>query len=183
VTDLYGDAVSSWASNNTPVMTIQNVGAATPGLASAVSAGTAQAQATIDGSRVSNPWTVTVSPVPLTLTGITLATTGGATGIFLGQTNQLIATCLYSDGSTTTCNTTDSDGNVASSYASSSTGHATVNTTSGLVTGVGAGSTNLTAQAGTFTSPNLPLMVSLVPSGPYTITVSGNVRFTGQVSF
>ena len=183
VTDLYGDAVSSWSSSNTPVMTIENAGAATPGLASALTTGTAQAQATIDGSTVSSPWTVTISPVPVTLTGITLATTGGVTGIFQGQTNQLIATCLYSDGSTTTCNTTDSHGNVAGSYASSATGHATVNAITGLVTGVGAGTTNLTAQAGTFTSPNLPLMVALVPSGTYTITISGGVRFTGKVSF
>ncbi len=183
VTDLYGDAVSSWSSSNTPVMTIENAGAATPGLASALTTGTAQAQATIDGSTVSSPWTVTISPVPVTLTGITLATTGGVTGIFQGQTNQLIATCLYSDGSTTTCNTTDSHGNAAGSYASSATGHATVNAITGLVTGVGAGTTNLTAQAGTFTSPNLPLMVALVPSGTYTITISGGVRFTGKVSF
>ena len=183
VTDLYGDAVSSWASNNTPVMTIENVGAGAPGLATAVAPGTAQAQATIDGSRVSSPWTVTISPVPVTLTGITLATTGGVTGIFLGQTNQLLATCLYSDGSSTTCNTTDSHGNVAGSYASSATSHATVNAATGLVTGVGAGTANLTAQAGSITSPNLPLMVALVPSGTYTITVSGGVRFTGKVSF
>jgi Chitobiase/beta-hexosaminidase C-terminal domain len=183
VTDLYGDAVSGWASNNTALMTIENVGAATPGLATAVGAGTAQAQATIDGSWLSNPWIVTISPVPVSLTGLTLATTGGVTGILLGQTNQLVATCLYSDGTTTTCNTTDSHGNVASSYASSATAHATVNATTGLVTGVGAGNTNLTAQAGSFTSPTLPVMVALVPSGTYTITISGNVRVTGQVSF
>ena len=34
----------------------------------------------------------------------------------MGYTNQLVATCAYSDGSTTNCTTTDSHGNVAGSY-------------------------------------------------------------------
>ena len=115
---------------------------------------------------MSSPWIVTVSPVPVTLTGITLATTAGVTGIFQGQTNQLIATCLYSDGSTTSCNTTDSHGNVAGSYTSSAPGHATVNAITGLVTGVGAGTTNLTAQAGTFTTPICRSWWRWCPRGP-----------------
>jgi TPP-dependent trihydroxycyclohexane-1,2-dione (THcHDO) dehydratase len=101
----------------------------------------------------------------------------------VGFTNQLIATCTYSDSSTTNCTTTDAHGNVASTYASSNTGHATVGTSTGLVTAVGAGSTNLTAQAGTFTSPNLPLAVLAIPSGTYTITITGPVTFSGTVSF
>ena len=183
VTDLYGDAVSRWVSSQPSVMSIGNVGTSTPGLATAITAGSANAQATIDGSLMSNPWTVTVSSPTVNLTGITLATTGGVTGVFVGQTNQILATCLYSDGSTTHCNATDSHGNKAVNFASSATTAATVNATTGIVTGIGAGSTNLTAQAGSFTSPNLPLTIALVPTGTYTITISGQVRFTGKVSF
>jgi hypothetical protein len=114
---------------------------------------------------------------------LSLATTGGVTGLFIGSTNQLIATCVYSDGSTTNCTTTDSHGNIASAYTSSSTSHATVNATTGLVSAVAAGTTNLAASAGGFTSPNLPLTVLAVPTGVYTITISGPVKFSGTVKF
>jgi uncharacterized protein YjdB len=101
----------------------------------------------------------------------------------VGHTNQLIATCLYSDGSTTNCTTTDTHGNVAGSYASSNSAHATVGASTGLVTGVAAGATNLTATAGGHTSSALPLTVLAVPTGIYTITITGPVTFSGTVSF
>jgi hypothetical protein len=182
VADIYGNAVTSWTSSNTGSVTIGAVGSANPGLASAVAAGTPYIKAYV-GTVGLNQWDLTVSAPTVTLTGVSLATTGGVTGLFVGSTNQLIATCSYSDSSTTNCTTTDSHGNVAGTYASSSTGHATVNATTGLVTGVAAGTTNLTAHAGTFTSPNLPLTVVAVPSGVYQITISGPVSFSGTVKF
>ena len=130
-----------------------------------------------------NEWVLTISAPAVSLTGVSLATTGGVTGLFVGHTNQLVATCAYSDGSTTNCTTTDIHGNVAGSYSSSSSAHATVGASTGLVTGVAAGTTNLTAQAGSFTSAALPLTVLAIPSGVYVITLSGPVIFSGPVRF
>jgi hypothetical protein len=48
---------------------------------------------------------------------------------------------------------------------------------------VAAGTTNLTAQAGSFTSPTLALTVLALPRGIYTITISGPVKLSGTVSF
>ncbi len=180
--DTYGDAVTVWSSSNTALATIGAVGSASPGLVTAVAAGALTIQATI-GSAVTPAFGLTISSPTVTLAGLYLATTGGVTGLFVGSTTNLIATCTYSDGSNTNCTSTDSHGNVASSYASSSTGHATVNATTGLVTGVAAGTTNLTAHAGSFTSPNLGLMVVGVPSGVYSITIIGPVQFSGTVKF
>jgi hypothetical protein len=182
VADMYGNAVTSWTSSNTASVTIGQVGGANPGLATAVGVGTPYILAHV-GSVALSQWDLTVTLPPVSLTGVSLATTGGVTGLFVGQTNQLVATCTYSDGSTTNCTTTDSHGNVAGSYSSSSTSHATVGASTGLVTAVAAGTTNLTAQAGSFTSSALPLTVLAVPTGIYTITISGPVKFSGTVSF
>jgi hypothetical protein len=72
---------------------------------------------------------------------------------------------------------------VAGSYTSSSSSHATVGASTGLVTAVGAGTTNLTAQVGSFTSSALALSVLPVPTGVYIITISGPVKFSGTVRF
>jgi hypothetical protein len=182
VADMYGNAVTSWTSSNTASVTIGAVGSANPGLATAVGTGTPYIKAYV-GSVGLNQWDLTVTAPAVSLTGVSLATTGGVTGLFVGYTNQLVATCAYSDGSTTNCTTTDSHGNVAGSYSSSSSTHATVGASTGLVTGVAAGTTNLTAHAGSFTSAALPLTVLAMPSGVYIITLSGPVIFSGAVRF
>ncbi|MGB8534814.1 MAG: hypothetical protein WCD57_00250 [Acidobacteriaceae bacterium] len=183
VADIYGDAVSSWSSSDPTKATVENVGAASPGLVTSVSAGTPSITAVISTGLNSTAFPITVTNPSVTLTGITLATTGGVTGLFVGSTNQLKATCSYSDGSSDDCTTSDAHGNLAHSYLSSAPGHATVNTTSGLVTGVAPGSTTFTAVAGSFTSNPLPLAVFPVLSGIYTITVRGPVKFSGTVRF
>jgi hypothetical protein len=182
VADIYGNAVTSWTSSNTAAVTIGQVGSAHPGLATAVGVGTPYIKAYV-GSVALNQWDLTVTAPTVSLTGVSVATAGGVTGLFIGHTNQLAATCMYSDGSSTNCTTTDSHGNVASNYASSNTSQATVGSATGLVTGVAAGTTNLTAQAGSFTSPAVPLTVLAMPSGVYVITISGPVAFAGTVSF
>ena len=182
VTDMYGNAVTSWTSSNTASVTIGAVGSANPGLATAVGTGTPYMKAYV-GSVGLNQWDLTVTAPAVSLTGVSLATTGGVTGLFVGYTNQLVATCAYSDGSTTNCTTTDSHGNVGGSYSSSSSAHATVGASTGLVSGVAAGTTNLTAHAGSFSSAALPLTVLALPSGVYIITLSGPVIFSGAVRF
>jgi uncharacterized protein YjdB len=182
VPDIYGDGVTQWSSSNTSEVTVGAIGSANPGLATAVAAGTPYIHAVV-GSVNLNQWDLTITNPVVSLTGVSVGTAGGVTGLFVGHTNQLIATCTYSDGSTTNCTTTDSHGNVAGTYTSSNTAAATVGSASGLVTGVAAGTTNLTATAGSISSPAVPLTVLAMPSGIYVITVSGPVLFSGAVSF
>jgi hypothetical protein len=177
VTDVYGDAVTAWGSSATGVMTMSS-----SGLATGKAAGSANATAMVNGSVNATPLGVTVTAPIVSLTGITLSSTGGVTGLFVGSTNQLKATCSYSDGTTTNCTTMDSHGNQAGTWVSATPSHATVSG-SGLVTGLSPGATSLTAKAGNFTSPALPLTVITLPSGVFTITVSGPVKFSGTVKF
>ncbi len=183
VADIYGDAVSAWVSSDPTKATVNNVGASNPGLVTAVAAGTPSITAKIGTSITSSAYPITVNNPPVTLTGVSLSLTGGITGLFVGATNQLKATCTYSDGSSDDCTTTDAHGNLAHNYVSDTPAHATVNATSGLVTGVALGTTTFTAVAGSFTSNALPLNVFPVLSGIYTITVSGPVKFSGTVRF
>jgi uncharacterized protein YjdB len=183
VADVFGDAVSAWLTSDPTKATVNNVGATNPGLVTAVAPGTPSITATIGVGTTSSPYPITVSSPAVTFTGISLSLTGGVTGLFVGATNQLKATCSYSDGSSDDCTATDAHGNLAHSYLSSAPTHATVNATTGMVTGVAPGSTTFTAVAGSFTSNPLPLAVFPVLSGIYTITVSGPVKFSGTVRF
>jgi uncharacterized protein YjdB len=182
VADIYGDAVSAWVSSDPTKATVNNVGTSNPGLVTAVAAGTPSMTAKI-GSLTSSAYPITVNNPPVTLTGVSLSLTGGVTVLFVGATNQLKATCTYSDGSSDDCTTTDVHGNLAHNYLSTSPAHATVNATSGLVTGVTLGTTTFTAVAGSFTSNALPLNVFPVLSGIYVITVGGPVKFSGTARF
>jgi hypothetical protein len=114
---------------------------------------------------------------------VSVATTGGVTALLVGSTNQLKATCTYSDGSSDNCTTTDVHGNQANTWTSTVPGHASVNPASGLATGVAPGTTTFTAKAGTLTSPAIPLSVMAIPSGVYSITITGPVTITGTVQF
>ena len=178
VADIYGDAVTSWASSDVTKATVN-----TSGLVTAVAAGTPGITAVINGGPSSTSYSITITNPPVALTGVSLSTAGGVTGLFVGSTNQLKATCAYSDGSSDDCTTTDAHGNTAGSYTSSSSSHATVGASTGLVSGIAAGTTNLSATAGSFSSPNLPLTVLAVPTGIYSITIKGPVTFSGTVHF
>ncbi len=115
------------------------------GLATAAAVGTATVTATVTGGVVTSPgFGLTVNAPPLTLSSITVATTGGVTSITAPATNQLLTTCHYNDGTATSCNAMDSHGNAVTSAASSAPAIATVTSPGSLVTGVAAGSTNLT---------------------------------------
>jgi len=183
VADINGDAVSAWLTSDATKATVGDVGSAHPGLVTAVAAGTPSITAVINNAMNSTAFPITVTNPVVTLTGVSLSLTGGVTGLFVGATNQLKATCTYSDGSHDDCTTTDVHGNLAHNYASTTPAHATVNATSGLVTGVAPGATTFTAVAGSFTSNALPLDVFPVLSGVYTITVSGPVILSGTVQF
>ena len=182
--DTHGNQVTAWSSSNTAVVTVNS-----GGLATAVAAGTANIQATVTGGKVSSVWTLTVSASPVTLSSVSLATTGGVSSITVGATNQLIATCHYSDGSTTSCNSVDAHGNSVSSWTSSAPAVATVNA-GGLVTAVAVGSTNLSATVAGSTTTNLlsvsvapPALISAYLSTPgsvNTLTVGQTLQFSAK---
>src|SRR3972149_6939660 len=86
--------------------------------------------------------TITVSPV--------------STSVNVNSTTQLTATCKDQNGNTMTCPTL--------TWTSSDPSKATVNS-SGLVTGVLSGLTNVTARSGSITSNSSTVTVSTTPSG------------------
>ena len=181
VADIYGNAVSSWTTSDAAEVTVGAAGSANAGLATGVAIGNPQVQATI-GSTHSSPFGLTINAAAVTLTNVSITATSGVTGIATGGTNQLRAICTYSDGSTTSCNTTDSHGNFVTAWTSSNSSIATVSA-AGLVSGVAAGLATFTATAGGHTSAGLPLTVSVIPTGAYTITIRGPVTITGMVHF
>jgi Chitobiase/beta-hexosaminidase C-terminal domain len=139
-TDAFGNAVSSWNSSNAAV----SISAS--GLATGVSIGSANLTATVAGLTTPN-WAMAVTSNPISLSSVSLATTGGVSTLAPGGVNQLLATCTYSDSSTTSCGTTDSHGNVVNLWTTTAPSVATVNS-SGVVTGAAAGGTSLTATVG-----------------------------------
>ena len=178
VPDIYGNGATNWGPSNPAVALVSSSGFVT-----AVGAGSVSINAMINGTLPATAFALTVNAAAVTLTGISLATTNGVTGLPVGGTNALIATCLYSDGSSTLCNSVDSHGNQAGSFTSTNPAHATVNATTGLVTGVASGATTFTAIAGGFTSPAIPLTVVAPTTSQYTITITGPVKFSGNFSF
>jgi hypothetical protein len=65
-TDIYGNTVTAFVSSNSAVLTVNNIGAANPGLATGISPGFASVIATISGGpAVTSPWVMTVSGTPL----------------------------------------------------------------------------------------------------------------------
>lgn len=94
-----------------------------------------------------------------TVTSVTLATTNSATALHVGATNQASATCHYNDGSSDNC--------VASSHAvtwASGTPATATISSSGLITAVANGTTNLSATSASITSAAVPLTVSTLTS-------------------
>jgi hypothetical protein len=135
--DSHGSVVTAWSTSNTAVLTVSG------GVATGVGQGSSNAGATVTGGVVASPASISVTGyTTLTITSVSLATTGGASSIAVGTTNQLVVTCTYSDGTTTNCATTDIHGNGVTGFTSSAPTIATVNA-NGLVTPVTAGSTRL----------------------------------------
>jgi uncharacterized protein YjdB len=118
----------TWTSSATTVATITSAGVAT-----GVAAGSSTITAALSG--VTGTAALTVSASAPTVTAV--AVTPAAPSITAGATQQFTATATYSDGTT---------GNVTTSatWTSSQTSVATINT-SGLATGVAAGSSTITA--------------------------------------
>jgi len=144
--DSNGNTISgitfTWASSATSVASINT----SSGLANAVSAGTAQITATAQG--VTSPAnTLTVIPV---LTSISVSPASPT--VTVGGSQQFTATAK------------DSNGNIMSgitfTWASSATGVASINTSSGLASAISAGTTQISASAQGVTGPADTLTVT-----------------------
>ena len=163
-----------WASSASQVATVD-----ASGKVSGISAGTATVSGTVEGKTASSAITVTVVPVAA------VAVTPSSASLDVGASTSFNAT------------TTDANGNTLTgrpiTWASANTSIATVSS-AGLVTGVGAGTTNITATAegktGTAqvvvkaTTPPPPIPVASVAVNPGTaalnigasVTLSATVR-------
>ncbi len=134
------------------------------------------------GSETSAVATLTVNAAA-TLQSI--AVTPSSPSITVGGTQQFTATGTYSDNSTKNITT-------SVTWASTNTGFATINASTGLATGVAAGTTQITASQGAVVSPNDPLTVNAVvvslksiavtPSSP-SINVGGTQQFTATGTY
>lgn len=138
----------TWTSSATTVLDIGN----TTGLATSVSAGTADVVATAPGGTIQGAATATVTPAPTTL--LVIAVTPTSPALVRGGTQQLTATGTWSDGTTT-------DVTATSNWSTSDAAVASIDLT-GLVTAQGGGTATITAATGTL-------------SGTATVTVAPHI--------
>ncbi len=132
-------SVTAWSSSKPAVFTV-NV----TGVVNGVGQGVANVSAAMTGGVAASPAGISVTGyTTLTIASVSLALTGGGASVSTGATNQLIATCKYSDGSTTHCTSTDIHGNGGVAFTTSAPAIATASAT-GLVTGVAAGNVTFT---------------------------------------
>ena len=164
----------TWASATQSVATI----GANTGLASGVGAGTSQIMATL-GSVASPPDTLTVTAATL----VSIAVTPSAPTIAKGATQQFTATGSYSDNSQQNITSTVT-------WASATPSVATIGANTGLASGVGAGTSQITATLGSVASPPDTLTVTaatlvsiaVTPSAP-TIAKGATQQFTATGSY
>ena len=149
----------TWASSNTGIATVSSSGVVT-----GVAAGSATITATSEGK--SGTASVTVTPVPVASVSVAPTTAS----VIVGQTVQLTATTRDANNNVLTGRTV--------TWASSNTGIATVSS-SGVVTGVAAGSATITAtsegKSGTAT-----VTVTLAPVATVTVTPASASVGVGQ---
>lgn len=126
--DLTGTA--AWNSSNT------NVASVSAGLASGLTAGTVTISATFGSVTGSTTLTVTVSPPTL----LSISVTPANPSVAIGQNQQFVATGQYSDGST-------QDLTTSVTWNSSQPSVAGI-TAAGVASGLGGGSTNISAVLG-----------------------------------
>jgi hypothetical protein len=154
---------SAWASTVTPVATIN----ASSGLEQSVSPGTTSITATVGSVSGSTTLTVT-APV-----GQSIAITPNKVAVSVGASQHLSAVLTYSDGTT-------ADVTSQASWTSSATPVATVVSTSGVVTGVSAGSAMITATVGSINSTSTVSVVTATWTATGSMTL-GHERHTATL--
>jgi len=156
--DQNGNAIAAtitWSSNATGVAAVSNTGLVT---------GVAAGSAVITAAAGSVNATVTITVTPQLLTTITVS---GGTTVQAGQTLQLIAAAKDQNGKAMSAVFT---------WASDATGVATVSA-SGLVTGVAAGTANITAASGGINAI-APITVTATPAFPASASVNATTSNT-----
>jgi hypothetical protein len=182
--DANGSQITAWGSSNSTILAVGLVSSGSPGVASGVTAGSASATATATGGKICTPYAFTVTAPTLTGVAISLQNPPGGTSITIGTPVQACGTISYTGiPSTLECgNSADIYGTTLGTWTSSVPANATIST-SGLVTGVAAGSTNVgvsaTLNATTVTSSPLSLTIHS-PNLNVTITIDG-VTYSGTV--
>jgi hypothetical protein len=136
-----------------------------------------------EGSMTSGAATLTVTAAGVTLKSI--AVTPASPSIVAGNTQQFTATGTYSDNSTKNITT-------GVTWKSSNTAFATISSTSGLATGVAAGTAQITATQGGIVSSNDPLTVTaatvtlksiaVTPASP-SIGIGNTLQFTATGTY
>jgi len=169
---------ASWTSSSTATATVQTSGQASPGLATGVTAGTTNITATV--ASVSGSTTLTV----LGLTSLVVSPTTGS--IQQNGTVQLSANATYSNGS-------GSDVTSLATWVSSNTAVAIVQTSGqtapGLVTGVGGGTSTITAtydgktSSATFTVSSAVLKSISVSPSSVTVGVGTTQQFSATATY
>jgi uncharacterized protein YjdB len=178
-TATYGDGTtrvvtteSAWVSGNT---TIATVGAAT-GLARGVTLGTTTMTATFGGKSGVSNLTVTAP----TLVSISIAPL--APSVQIGATRQMFVTARYSDASVVNVSNT-------STYVSATPSVATVGASTGMVSGVSAGSSLVTATFGgmtastTVTVPAATITAIAVTPAASSVAVGATRQFTATATY
>ncbi|WP_426177012.1 ice-binding family protein [Massilia sp. TWR1-2-2] len=166
-------ALSTFRSATTTVATIDAVTGRALGLA----AGTSVISAT--SGALSGSTTLTVNPVTL----VSLALTPQAPVLQIGAVRQLTATATFSNGTT-------ADVTSATSFTSSFAGNASVGLANGLVTGVAAGSSVVTAsyngQSATTTATviaNVALTRIVVTPASANVALTGTQQYTATATY
>lgn len=140
-----------WQKNSTNISGATSASYTTP--ATVIGDNSAKFTVTVSnslGSVTSSAATLTVNAA---VTLVSIAVTPASPTIAAGTTQQFTATGTYSDTSTKNITTTVT-------WASSSTGVATIGANTGLATGVSAGTTQISASLNGVVSPNDPLTVT-----------------------
>ena len=164
----------SWVSDNTAIASID-----ANGIATGVAAGTANITASLDGITSSS---VSLPVVAATPTLSSIAVTPLSTSILaIDGTQQFDAVGTYADGTT-------ADISNQVTWNSDTTATATISST-GLASGVAAGTANISATLDGVTSPNVLLTVEAVtsiavaPSSPANLAVGSAQQFTATATF
>lgn len=160
-------AVSSWNTSNPAIATVSSTG-----VVSGVATGTASIWAVAGGITGSS---VSVTVVTVTLTGLNIATTGGLASFNVGATNQILATCVYSNGTFDSCNTPDSSGNSVTGWTSINNSIISING-SGLITALSPGTSSIGAYIGGSTSTTSQLGVTNEDLGNAQVTYTGSIN-------
>lgn len=190
-TDAYGNAVTAWGTISGSAISIGAAGAGSlcsgsgqgAGCVEGVAAGSASATATVTGGHSCTSYPFTVTAVTPTLNGATMVVqSGGSTVYVAGQ----VTMCVDLGYITPTENTqqcgngTDAYGTVVSGFASSVPADATIVGSTGVLTGVAAGSTTVSASvnSGAYT-PSLVVTVATPPVTP-AAAMQGNSGLQGN---